>query len=43
MNFSNVLNNTHEAINFTIEKEKNDEFAFKFLKKLIFNLIHICK
>ena len=26
--FFNVLNNAHEAINFTIEKEKNDELAF---------------
>ena len=26
--FFNVLNNAHEAINFTIEKEKNEELAF---------------
>ena len=26
--FFNVLNNAHEAINFTIEKEKNNELAF---------------
>ena len=30
MNFSNVLKNTHEAINFKLEKGKNNELAFKF-------------
>ena len=26
----------HEALNFTLEKEKNDEFALKFLTKLMY-------
>ena len=30
--FFNVLNNAHEAINFTIEKENNDELAFLMYK-----------
>ena len=30
--FLNVLNNAHEAINFTIEKENNDELAFQMFK-----------
>ena len=26
--FFNILNNAHDSINFTIEKENNDELAF---------------
>ena len=40
------MNNAHEAIDFTIEKEKNDKFALKFLTKLmqfLINTIHIFK
>ena len=30
--FVNVLNNAHDSINFTIEKENNDELAFLDVK-----------